>query len=96
MKNATISELKNHLSKYLRYVKQGEPVLVLDRGLAVAEICPRRISGKSESEDLLRRLEAKGIIRRGDPSKLKNFRLPKGRRQTGVLDALLAERREGR
>lgn len=95
MKKATISELKNHLSKYLRYVKQGEPVLVLDRGLAVAEILPRS-PRRSDDEELLKRLEAKGIIRRGDPQKTKNFPYPQGKGETGVLKALLEERRSGR
>ena len=40
MKKANISRIKAELSKYLRYVKQGEEVLILDRELAVAKMVP--------------------------------------------------------
>jgi antitoxin (DNA-binding transcriptional repressor) of toxin-antitoxin stability system len=37
MKKANISKIKAELSKYLRYVKQGEEVLILDRERVVAQ-----------------------------------------------------------
>jgi antitoxin (DNA-binding transcriptional repressor) of toxin-antitoxin stability system len=40
MKSATISDLKNRLSYYLRFVRRGETVLVLDRDRAIARIEP--------------------------------------------------------
>ncbi len=40
MIRATISELKNGLSAYLRQVKSGESVLVLDRKTPVARLVP--------------------------------------------------------
>jgi prevent-host-death family protein len=39
-KRVKISELKNHLSKYLRHVRRGHTVEVLDRDTLIAEIVP--------------------------------------------------------
>lgn len=95
MKKATISELKNHLSRYLRYVKQGEPVLVLDRGMAVADILPHK-THKTDT-NLMLRLESKGVVRRGDVRHLKNYCYPDAKsKPTGALAALLAERSQSR
>lgn len=38
MKTVGIRELKNRLSEHLRRVRQGEGVLVSDRGTVVAEL----------------------------------------------------------
>jgi prevent-host-death family protein len=35
-----ITEAKNHLSKYLRRVKKGETILLCERNVPIAEICP--------------------------------------------------------
>lgn len=40
MKKANISTIKMELSKYLRFVRQGEEVLILDRDQAIAKIVP--------------------------------------------------------
>jgi prevent-host-death family protein len=40
MKAVGVRELRNHLSEYLRAVKQGEPVLITDRGQVIAELRP--------------------------------------------------------
>ncbi len=40
MKAINIAELKSHLSKYLRAVRRGERILVLDRKDPVAELVP--------------------------------------------------------
>ena len=76
---AKISELKNGLSAYLRLVKSGESVLVLDRATPVARLVPLESSParagqagsaseaekkKLENEALLDKLERKGIIAR--------------------------------
>jgi antitoxin (DNA-binding transcriptional repressor) of toxin-antitoxin stability system len=41
MKRVRIAELKAHVSKYLRDVRKGQSVVVLDRETLVAEIVPR-------------------------------------------------------
>ncbi len=40
MKQARIAELKSHLSEYLRAVRRGETIAVLDRDTLVAQIIP--------------------------------------------------------
>lgn len=40
MKTVGIRELKNNLSAHLRNVRQGETLLVTDRGHVIAEIAP--------------------------------------------------------
>ncbi|MBI3184424.1 MAG: type II toxin-antitoxin system Phd/YefM family antitoxin [Myxococcales bacterium] len=42
MKTAKIAELKAHLSQYLKLVKKGQRVLVLERNAPVAELVPYR------------------------------------------------------
>src|SRR5262249_34436788 len=42
MKQVGIAELKSRLSEYLRAVRRGEPVSVLDRDTPVAQIVPVR------------------------------------------------------
>ena len=40
MRNVGIADLKAHLSEYLRTVKKGETLLVVDRGTPVARMVP--------------------------------------------------------
>ena len=42
MKTVNIGELKNQLSGYLQYVKNGEEIVVRDRSVPVARILPFR------------------------------------------------------
>ena len=40
MKSVGLRELKNRLSEFIRQVREGETVLVTDRGVVVAELLP--------------------------------------------------------
>jgi prevent-host-death family protein len=51
-----IRELRNHLSRYLDRVRDGDEVVVTDRGRAIARVVP--VSG----ERILDRLIAEGIV----------------------------------
>ena len=94
MKKASVSELKNQISRYLDYVKHGETVLVLDRNTPVAELKP--ITDRSSTSRLIA-LERKGIIRRGTSKIPARFFSAKLRGQNArVLNALLDERSNGR
>jgi prevent-host-death family protein len=42
MKQVRIAELKSHLSEYLRAVRSGQSIIVLDRETPVAHIVPVR------------------------------------------------------
>lgn len=50
MKTVNIGELKNQLSAYLRYVRNGEEVVVCDRSVPVARILPFHIASASDEE----------------------------------------------
>ena len=98
MKRANIGHLKNNLSRYLDHVRAGGEVIVLDRQRPIARILPlgQQVAATGDDEGRLRRLEERGLLRRG------TGRLPSwlGRRRPvrvpgSVLRDLLAEREEG-
>ena len=94
MKKAKISELKNRLSYYLRFVRRGQPVLVYDRDRIIARIDPvsgaGAVSAGDEESGQLSHLRPPSAALPGD--------WLKGRvRVSGdVVGALLAEREAGR
>jgi antitoxin (DNA-binding transcriptional repressor) of toxin-antitoxin stability system len=100
MKQAKISELKKHLSRYLDLVRGGETVQVLDRDEPIAQLVPipaRTPAAQASDEARLTELERRGLVRRG------SGQLPASILETdppgppaGVLEALLDERRHGR
>ena len=104
MKKANISSIKNDLSRYLNYVKQGGRVRILDRQRPVADLIPVERSCENLAEDdeaLLIALEADGVIRRGShqiPQELFEVppEVPHQPSGSGVLVALLEERALGR
>lgn len=54
MKSVGIKNLKNELSKYIAYVREGEVIYVTDRGHVVAEIRrPRKAKVVSRWEEFL-------------------------------------------
>ena len=61
MISAGIKELKNHLSRYLSRVKEGEDVLVTERGKAIARIIREQTKNVSV-EEALSPLILKGIV----------------------------------
>ena len=65
MKEAKISQVKNHLSRYLQLVRQGEVVRILDRNVPVAQIVPIRSPGpeRTVGAEALLEMERKGLIR---------------------------------
>ena len=61
MTTASVSDLKANLSRYLREVRRGSEVQVLDRGTPVAMLVPAAAATGSERE----RLIASGVLRPG-------------------------------
>ena len=61
MEKATISQLKNHLSAYLRKVLAGHAVLIFDRDRPIARI--ERIQDDVHGNERLARLERAGLVR---------------------------------
>lgn len=99
MIRVSISEAKNRLSALLDKVRHGETVLITDRARPIARLEPVRPEQDSELETWLADLERGGLIRRPKVA-LSKLRLrepiAKARRGTSVVDALLAEREQGR
>lgn len=60
MRTVNIGELKNQLSGYLQYVKNGEEVVVRDRSIPVARILPFR---HGEGWDREAQLVASGALK---------------------------------
>src|ERR1035438_10524393 len=98
MRTAKISELKAKLSAHIRYVKNGEEVLILDRNIPVARLVS---VGPAEDEDArMRRLIAKGII---TPAKMPRVEGQEWPEPPGshcisreVMDQVWREERDGR
>lgn len=98
MQHARISQLRDHLSRYLDRVRTGGEVVVLDRQRPIARIVPIAEDGAAAAPDdeRLASLERRGLIRRG------SGRLPRGwakqrpaRVRGSVLADLRAERESG-
>ena len=65
MATASISDLKANLSRYLRVVRRGGEVQVLDQGTPAARLMPPTAN---DGEGIRGRLIAKGIVRPGKGS----------------------------
>ena len=93
--SAAVTELKAHLSEYLRTVKRGEEVLVTERGKPIARLMPLPPASESDGLD---ELERAGLFRRGEGPLPDDFDdLPRMKDPDGLLlKALLDEREHGR
>lgn len=97
MKTASVSEVEERLSELLAIVLTGETVEITDDGRPVARLIPPpRYLTPEEEEARLDRLEKAGVIKRGKGPKPKFDPFPEPITPSGVLDALLEERRNGR
>jgi prevent-host-death family protein len=84
-----IRELRDHLSEYLRRVREGELLVITDRGKPVGELRPAEAGGSFERAKLLAR---QGVARwgGGKPKGLAHAPRPRGGL---VSDAVLEDRR---
>jgi prevent-host-death family protein len=95
MEKATISQLKNRLSAFLKKVRAGQTIIVFDRNQPVARL--ERIEDEGRSDDRVARLERAGLLRRASrrlPMKSLRTRAPEANQS--VVQALLDERRDAR
>jgi antitoxin (DNA-binding transcriptional repressor) of toxin-antitoxin stability system len=93
MKAVAVKELKNRLSAYLREVKNGEVVLVTDRGQVIAEL--RQPSARAvlgAHDQALERLCAEGVLVAGLPQDPRAYRPSPLARAVSSGDLLAAER----
>lgn len=84
MAEVGIRELRDHLSRYLDEVQQGNDVVVTDRGRAIARILP--MSGETTLDRLIR----EGRV---TPAKTRARRLPTPIKTKGTVSDLVAEQR---
>jgi len=99
MKTATITQAKNQLSALIDRVRHGETIIITDRGRPVARLVSALTGAAEDPEGRVARLERRGGLRRATtppPRALILRALPAVKRPSGVLDALLDERRQGR
>src|SRR5687767_4552348 len=97
MTTATITEVKNSLSAFLDRVREGETVLILDRGTPVARLEP--VHSDAESSGRLRRLERAGLVataRKRMPLEMLRQPGPRPSGRASAVEALLEERRGDR
>ena len=96
MKTASVTEAKNNLSKLLKRVRHGQTILILDHNVPVARLEP--LNGSEPGEDpRLAELVRQGLAIRGTKKLPKDFwTRPRPRFHASVVEAVIAERREGR
>lgn len=95
MRTVNVAQLKNQLSKYLRFAKSGEEVVIRDRNLPIAKLVPFTADDATDEE---LKLVAEGKMRlpktKLDLDQL--FKMPTARvKGNRAVEALLADR-EGR
>jgi antitoxin (DNA-binding transcriptional repressor) of toxin-antitoxin stability system len=94
MEKATISQLKNGLSAYLKKVRAGQSVLILDRDEPIAML--ERVDRRSLPDERLARLEQAGLIKRSKTSRPREAMhgyVPI-KTKASVVEALIEERHE--
>lgn len=94
MRSVNVAELKNQLSKYISYAKEGEEVVIRERALPVAKLVPLSAEGADESE---LKLVAAGKMRLPNGRlDLKLLKSPAGNiSDNRAIRAVLADREEG-
>ena len=95
MTRTSISELKARLSAFLDIVRQGDEVLVTDRGRVIARLSP--VSGELHEESRTELLVRSGRLTPPATALPKDFwKVPHPKDRKGhSLDTLLADRSEG-
>lgn len=89
MTTTSISELKANLSRYLRVVRRGGEVQVLDRGTPVARLVPPAANDDGGARE---RLIAKGMLRPGNGSAAAILDQPPLALPVSLSDALTEDR----
>lgn len=79
-----VRELRNHLSRYLDRVRQGDELVVTDRGHAIARVVP------VEGERVLDRLIAEGLV---TPAQQEKAGAPRPIKSKSTVSDLIGEQR---
>jgi prevent-host-death family protein len=84
-------ELKVRLGAYLRRVRQGQTLIVTDRGEPVAELRP--LASENTRDAILAKLEASGAVTRPTRKRLSSFRPIEGGAESAAA-AIIADRED--
>lgn len=98
MKVVGIAEAKNKLSALIDHVREGETVLIMDRGRPVARL-ESAVTIDEPGEGRLSRLERAGIVRIAakKPTKVLIQTVPpRAQKDADIVRVLLKDRREAR
>lgn len=93
MSTASVSELKANLSRYLREVRRGGEVEVLDRGAPVARLVP---PAGGDHRGVRERLIGSGLLTPGSGSAAAILESPPLALPAGLSEALAEDRAERR
>jgi prevent-host-death family protein len=99
MKKASVTEVKNNLSALIDGLKNGSPVLIVDRGRPVARLEPVTTGGREDDDGRLAGLVRDGIVRpprTAVPKALYANQPPRAKSGVSGVRALLDDRRSGR
>ncbi len=99
MKTASITEAKNQLSALIDHVRNGETIVITDRGRPVAQLASLAAGRRGATKGRLERLEREGVVRRGSGSGPVAQILrppPRPKRGASIVRAVLDERDERR
>ncbi|MCY4220522.1 MAG: type II toxin-antitoxin system prevent-host-death family antitoxin [Thiotrichales bacterium] len=89
MSTVSISELKTNLSRYLREVRRGGEVQVLDRGAPVARLVPAAATDNGGARE---RLIGAGLLRPGDGATAAALDRPTLTLPVSISEALIEDR----
>jgi antitoxin (DNA-binding transcriptional repressor) of toxin-antitoxin stability system len=96
MRSVNVAKLKDRLSEYLGFAKNGEEIVIRDRNLPVAKLVPFLAKDASE-EELLLVAEGKMRLGRKKFDEKKFWRIRTGKvKGNKAIQALLADREESR
>jgi prevent-host-death family protein len=95
MASVSISDAKNRLSALLDEVREGAVITITDRGRPVARLEPVPAGGE---EPHLEGLVRRGLVERPrrELAEVRELRPVRTRQPAGLVDAVVAERRETR
>jgi prevent-host-death family protein len=90
----SIREMKNSLSRYLKFVQRGQMVIITDRGKPVAQLGPIAGSAADAAQADIQRILSLPWVRPGDGGKVGGMRKPVRLRGDGpaAADLVLGDR----
>jgi antitoxin (DNA-binding transcriptional repressor) of toxin-antitoxin stability system len=97
MKAVGVRELKNRLSEYLRAVRQGEQILITDRGQVIAELRqPTAYSDQGDLAPALASMVRERTLEVGLPNRAEAYPAQPRRVPDGTAGRVLGELRDER